>query len=79
MSNEDLQNVTVPLPDFVSEIAREAARTILREHVETCPIGETVVRVTKIESRLSLLVGIMLGSGALGGVVGGTIARFFAG
>ena len=49
--------------------------------IETENVGqaETLKRVPPLERRVSLLVGIMLGSGALGGVVGGTIARFFAG
>jgi len=76
MNQDDLRNIQVPLDQFVREIAREAARTILREHVSTCLIGETVVRVTKIESRLSLLVGIMLGSGALGGAAGALLTKF---
>ena len=70
-------NVEVPLPDYIREAAKEAARTVIAEHVQTCPVEKLVERVDKLEGRFYVLVGAVLGSGVLGGGAGAVITRVF--
>jgi len=70
--------VQVPLPDYVRMIAREAglvaAREVLEEHRKACPAATSADSVSKsirsLEVRFSMLVGLMIGSGTLGGIIG---------
>ncbi|HUU36145.1 MAG TPA: hypothetical protein VMW48_18905 [Vicinamibacterales bacterium] len=64
MSPEDSMHVVVPLDEWAKELVSHA----LAEHLENCPVRE---RVRRLELRFIALVGLMLGSGALGGLVGG--------
>jgi len=77
-------DVRVPLPKFVEEIAREAAWTVIRQHREECNIHRIEVRVGMVEGKveklqlsMAKLVGVMLGSGVLGGATSGFIANFW--
>ena len=71
------QCVQVPLPQFVREVSREAAWTVIKEHVAACPISRLVDRVNVLESRFYILIGAVIGSGALGGVTAGIVLKFF--
>jgi hypothetical protein len=64
--------VTEPLEPWVERVIDRA----LLKHMYTCPVA---VRVTKIELRLSALIGFMLGSGMLGGAAGAMVYRAFGG
>jgi hypothetical protein len=70
-------SVHVPLPDYVREVAEVAARTVIREHVEACPIRKIEERVAVLEKRFAVLIGAIIGSGAFGGAVGGVIMKLF--
>ena len=79
MTEQDMQRIQVPLDDFIREIAKEAARTVIVEHRAACPIGETVKRVDKLSERTSFIFGWMAGSGLLGGAAGATIVKLMGG
>ena len=72
-------NVQVPLNDFVRETARVAARTVINEHILSCPAQKQVEtlnqRMIVLERRFYLLLGAIAGSGVLGGTIGGMIMR----
>lgn len=74
MTDAEMQHIQVPLPVFVREIAREAAREVMEEHRILCPIANVENRVSKIELRSAALVGYMIGAGMFGG---GTAAIIF--
>jgi len=70
-----MEEITVPLSDFVKEVAREAAREVLREHVAQCPIKEVQAKVESLQVRFAALVGLMIGSGVLGGSVAAGLVK----
>jgi hypothetical protein len=77
------EEVKVPLTDFVKGIAREAAfvaaREVIEEHKKTCPasinMSDVLVRLRGLEIRFSTLVGLMIGSGILGGGISVGLAK----
>jgi len=75
--------VKVPLDRFVREVAREAARTVIEEHVASCPArskaAELNSRLQRVEVRFAALVAFMAGSGALGGLAGAALAGLLRG
>jgi len=71
--------VKVPLPQFVQEVAREAAWTVIKEHVANCPIRAIENRVRVLETRFSILLGAIVGSGALGGAIGAGVLKLLGG
>jgi len=71
--------VQVPLNNFVREIATQAAWTVIEKHVLTCPIAKVEERVRLLEARFNLVLGAIVGSGALGGTVGALILKVFGG
>ncbi len=75
----DEPSVHVPLPEYVREAAREAAWTVIKEHVTQCPIAGLEKRVTTLEKRFYLVVGAIIGSGALGGATAAGIIQMFGG
>jgi hypothetical protein len=58
-------------------IAEAAARRVVIEHIGLCPFAGAQVesRLRNLESRFSLIIGLMLGSGMLGGVSGAIISK----
>jgi hypothetical protein len=62
-------HVQVALPDYVREIAKEAARTVIEEHVKSCPftVDDCGKRLRTLEVKFATAVGLMIGSGAIGG------------
>ena len=71
------ENVKVPLPEYIREAARESAWVVIREHKQTCPILKVEKRVRVLETRFSIAIGVMLGSGLLGGAACGAILKAF--
>ena len=69
------KSVSVPLPDYVRDAAREAAWTVIKEHKETCPIKKIDDRMRVLEGRFNILLGAILGSGVLGGAVGALVGK----
>lgn len=72
-------HVQVPLPDYVREAAREAAWTVIKEHVAACPIKAIEGRVQVLEMRFNILLGAIVGSGALGGAIGAGVLKLLGG
>lgn len=73
--SEENPGVTVPLPDYVRDAAREAAWTVIKEHVGSCPIAKIEIRMTDLEKRFNILLGAIIGSGVLGGAAGAIVQR----
>lgn len=82
--------VEVPLPEYIREAAREAARTVIDEHVKSCAIAreihdlkinhrQIVVEVDKLKLKFATLIGLMAGAGAAGGGVGGLVVSLLGG
>ncbi len=73
------ESVEVPLPNYIKAIACEAARTVIAEHVESCDAKEDIKalnrRVVVLEKRFNILIGAVIGSGALGGSVAAGIMK----
>ena len=71
--------VEVPLPNYIRDIAREAARTVIAEHVKSCDAKEDITKIDKrvvvLEKRFNILIGAIIGSGALGGGVAAGIMK----
>lgn len=72
-------DVRVPLNSFVREIAAQAAWTVIEKHIMACPIVRVEERVRLLEGRFNLVLGAIVGSGALGGTVGALILKAFGG
>lgn len=55
--------------DNVRLIARDEANKVILEHLALCPFARADVeeRLRKVETRLATLIGLMVGSGVLGG------------
>jgi len=70
-------DVHVPLPEYIAEASREAARTVIREAVAACPIAKLEGRVQILEARFNVVVGAIIGSGVLGGAAGAAILKTF--
>ena len=82
----DEHPVQVPLDKYVEQAAITAARTVIAEHVKTCPreylsskVDEIDKRVKRIEIRFATLVGLMVGSGTCGGAVSGVLVHMLGG
>jgi len=68
-------DVKVPFNEAVRQIAREAARAVIEEHVERCPIREVERRVRRVEIVIAALA-VLVGAGQ---VVGPLLARVVGG
>ena len=79
MSGDTDKSVQVPLPIYVREAAEAAAWTVIKEHVEACPIKEIEGRVHVLEARFNILLGAIVGSGALGGAIGAGVFKLLGG
>lgn len=58
-------------------IAREEANRVILQHLSLCPFSTDEVsrRLRAIETRFATLIGIMIGSGILGGMSGALFTR----
>jgi len=79
MPDEDISKIHVPLNAFVRQIADQAAWTVIDAHLKNCPIKAVEERVRLLEGRFNLVLGAIVGSGALGGAVGAAILKAFGG
>jgi hypothetical protein len=92
MPPEPGQTINVPLPQFVEQIADRsadrAARAVIKEHLELCETRKELPRVSgrvkvvelglqRWQLRLVAILFFMLGSGTLGGLLGGLLVRIF--
>lgn len=68
--------VNVSLYDYTRQIAREAAWTVIAEHVKTCPIGAMQTKVDALSQKVYLMLGAAAGGGVLGGGVGAAVMKF---
>jgi hypothetical protein len=61
----------------IKAIAREETRQAIMDHIRLCPFATDQVgtRLRSIEMRFATLIGIMIGSGVLGGMAGGAISH----
>jgi len=75
--SEGQQKIGVPLSDYIREAAEASARVVINEHVKTCPVGKLGDRMEELEKRFYLLIGAIIGSGALGGLVGAGVLKLF--
>ena len=73
---------TNPLAAFPSQttatmLARAEAERAIREHLTLCPFAGLKIeeRLRGLENRFSLLMGLMLGSGLIGGTAGAVIGK----
>jgi len=88
----DGQEIRLPLPEYVREVAHAAgvaaARAVLEEHAAHCPIGnhvedlrwnveQTENRVRALEMSRAKLAGFLSGASAVGGIIGGLVAKLF--
>ena len=77
--NDDLQNIKLPLNDFVKQVAREAAHEALREHAANCEIKQVVERLNRQEITTAKILGGIAVIAAAGGTVGALIVMLFKG
>lgn len=86
----DETQVPIPLTEFVMGIAREAARTVIKEHIESCPVAKDVIdlksdqketdeEVGKLKIKFAALLGLMSGAGTAGGLAGGGLVSLLGG
>jgi hypothetical protein len=86
MTEEERQRISVPLDEWATNLAKEAAREVIKEHIELCearkaiPELETDVKeckkdISQVKLRFGTLVGFMAGSGLLGGAAGGVVFK----
>lgn len=77
------ESVEVPLPNYIRDAAREAARTVISEHFKTCGVKDVIEKIDKrvvvLERRFNILIGAILGSGVLGGSASAVIMKLFWG
>lgn len=81
------EDIKVPLSDFVKGIAREAgfaaAKEVLEEHRKNCPAAvaakDTAESIRRLEVKFATLIGLMVGSGTLGGACGAALLKAFGG
>jgi hypothetical protein len=77
-----LPSISVPVDQFVREVAAEAARATWDKCRAECPVVElrTEVKdlqkdVVQVKIHFAALVGLMFGSGAIGGTTGVFLAK----
>jgi len=68
-------DVKVPLDEFVRQVAREAAWTVIEEHVKQCSIREVERRVRRIE--VALVAALVLAG--IGNAFGPSLVRMIGG
>ena len=84
----DEHAIKVPITEFVKSVAHEAAQHVIDEHVLNCGVVKVVnkldTRIGTLEEkfdlfdrRFHLIIGAIVGSGALGGSVVALIMQMF--
>jgi hypothetical protein len=73
----DQEGLTLPPVLSIRLIAEQEAQRVIMQHLALCPFAKDDVskRLRNIETRFATLVGIMVGSGLLGGVSGALMTK----
>lgn len=79
MTDTDLQQIQVPLTDFIREVVREATVEAWKEHRVDCPIAIVEERLRKLELKGAVLVGYMVGAGLFGGGTAAVLVKVLMG
>ena len=74
--SDNLPNLSVE--DQYRLLARDEANKLLLSHLQLCPLikAGTESRLRSLETSIAKLTGFMIGSGLLGGGVGGAISSW---
>jgi hypothetical protein len=74
------EGITLTSLDATRWIAREEAERVILQHLSLCPFASLRIeeRVRTIEGSFKLLIGLMLGSGLLGGATAAAITNLIA-
>jgi len=76
-ADAEQEGITLPPLETTRFIARNEAEKVILQHLNLCPFAALKIeeRLRVIETRFATLVGIMIGSGLLGGVAGAAFSR----
>lgn len=76
-SDSEQEGVTLSPINTTRLVAEAAARQVIIEHIKLCPFAGSRVeeRLRTLESRFALMIGLMLGSGFIGGATAATLAK----
>lgn len=75
MTDQERNQIRLPLDDFVRGVAREAARMVIEDHSKSCVVWEVQRKVDAVQLRLATLIGAIAGSGVFGGGVGALLSK----
>lgn len=66
---------TLPPVNQTILLARQEAENVIQNHTRNCPFAALKIeeRLRNLENRFAILIGLMLGSGIIGGYVGATL------
>ena len=76
-SDATQEGVTLSPIHQTKMIAAEEARKVILQHLDLCPFAGLKIesRVRNLETRFATLIGVMLGSGLIGGATAAAITR----
>ncbi len=76
-SDTSQEGITMNPRDTTRLIAEAAARQVVIEHIGLCPFAGSHIeeRVRTLETSFARLVGLLIGSGVLGGAAGAVVSR----
>ena len=75
----NLSDVRIPLDAFVEQIATKAAWVVIDKHINNCGIKSLEDRLRSLENRFAVLLGAIVGAGALAGAVGAAVQKLLGG
>lgn len=78
-SDATQEGTQLPDRDYTRLIAADEANRQILKHLALCPLATEQIgqRLRTLECRYFLLIGLMLGSGTIGGITGATVARIW--
>ncbi len=71
--------LTESMRALVRELARDIAKQVIDEHVDTCPAHGLEPRVRAIEARWAYFAGAVIGAGGFGGISGALLTKLMGG
>ena len=75
------ENISVNLPQWAELLAERTAQVAIEKHAALCPaireLPDLEKRVRKVEMGYATFLGAMVGSGLVGGLVGGGLTQLF--